>query len=155
MPKWWSNIGLTAISLLIAFTGLCQSMNDLSLIEEKDFKNERFQDRKVTFLFSNRPDLSPLIKYNPVSLVFGGLMYGYQKVISPQFSSKCSFKPTCSRFSVAAIQKFGIIKGLALSADRLCRCSPIAAKDISPTNVNKEKRVVINKPKKYQLNPDK
>jgi putative membrane protein insertion efficiency factor len=129
--------------------------SDLTHIENVNFDKEKFEPRQVTFLFANRPDLSPIIRYNPLTLTLGGLMYTYQKVISPQISSKCSYQPTCSRFSVAAIQKYGFIKGLALSADRLCRCSPIAAKDISFTNIDKEQRKVVNKPEKYQLYPNK
>ena len=34
----------------------------------------------------------------------------------------CRFTPTCSVYSEEAVQKFGVIKGLAMTLDRLQRC---------------------------------
>lgn len=46
----------------------------------------------------------------------------YQRRISPLMGPKCGFKPSCSRYSVQAIHRYGILKGLAMTADRLLRC---------------------------------
>ena len=60
---------------------------------------------------------------NPFYWVFSGLLTGYQQVISPQLSATCVYEVSCSRFSRIAIKKYGIIKGIALTADRLSRCT--------------------------------
>ena len=46
----------------------------------------------------------------------------YQKYISPQLGQKCNFEPSCSHYSVKAIRKYGIVKGLMMTTDRLMRC---------------------------------
>jgi len=36
----------------------------------------------------------------------------------------CPLQPTCSRYSVEAVEKHGILTGLKLTASRLARCEP-------------------------------
>ncbi len=49
----------------------------------------------------------------------------YSKFISPlKIRPSCIFVPTCSQYAVEAIEKRGIIVGLALTAWRLLRCNP-------------------------------
>lgn len=48
----------------------------------------------------------------------------YQIFISPYFPNNCRFTPTCSAYSVEALKKHGIFKGLWLSLKRLLRCHP-------------------------------
>jgi len=50
----------------------------------------------------------------------------YQIGISSQDLPACVFHPSCSRFAMQAIQKYGIVKGILLSSDRLLRCNPFA-----------------------------
>ncbi|MBN1347881.1 membrane protein insertion efficiency factor YidD [candidate division KSB1 bacterium] len=50
---------------------------------------------------------------------------GYQKIISPLFPPSCRFYPTCSQYSMEAIEKYGIIKGFCLSIWRILRCNPL------------------------------
>jgi putative membrane protein insertion efficiency factor len=49
----------------------------------------------------------------------------YQKFISPiKRRSSCIYYPTCSSYAKEAIQKYGAIKGVYLSARRILRCHP-------------------------------
>ncbi|WP_069870650.1 membrane protein insertion efficiency factor YidD [Fusibacter sp. 3D3] len=48
----------------------------------------------------------------------------YQKFISPLLGSNCRFLPTCSQYSVEAIEKYGAIKGGFLSVKRISKCHP-------------------------------
>jgi putative membrane protein insertion efficiency factor len=50
----------------------------------------------------------------------------YQLGISSQDLPSCVFEPSCSRFAFSAIQRFGVVKGIGLAADRLLRCNPFA-----------------------------
>ena len=36
----------------------------------------------------------------------------------------CRFTPTCSRYFVDAVYRWGIIKGTAMGLWRICRCNP-------------------------------
>jgi uncharacterized protein len=49
----------------------------------------------------------------------------YQYTLSPYLGgSKCRFTPTCSQYTLEAIQKYGPIKGIYLGAKRLSKCHP-------------------------------
>jgi putative membrane protein insertion efficiency factor len=37
---------------------------------------------------------------------------------------RCRFRPTCSQYSIEATEKYGLPRGLVLSARRLARCRP-------------------------------
>lgn len=48
----------------------------------------------------------------------------YQVLISPLLGSNCRFTPTCSAYSVEALQKHGAWKGGWLAIKRISRCHP-------------------------------
>lgn len=48
----------------------------------------------------------------------------YQVVISPLKPATCRFQPTCSQYSVEALQRHGIIKGSILAFKRITSCHP-------------------------------
>jgi putative membrane protein insertion efficiency factor len=48
----------------------------------------------------------------------------YQYCISPLLGNNCRFYPSCSQYSVQAIERFGVIKGSYLSIRRLLKCHP-------------------------------
>jgi len=49
----------------------------------------------------------------------------YKKYISPLKSQPtCRFYPTCSQYSLEALEKYGTIKGSYLSIKRIVRCNP-------------------------------
>ena len=50
----------------------------------------------------------------------------YQKLISPLYPASCRYYPTCSQYSVEAVEKYGVIKGLFKSLWRILRCNPFA-----------------------------
>ena len=47
----------------------------------------------------------------------------YQRKISPLFGPKCRFYPTCSSYTVTAIERFGLFKGMLLGIGRILRCN--------------------------------
>ena len=123
-------------------------LSDKDLLSKQNFSEAKFETkRKVTFLLSEKKN--PIIRYNPLSLTFGGLLYMYQKLLSPQISANCPYNPSCSGFSKNCILRFGFIKGIALSADRLTRCNSIAAHDISFLDFKDGK--IDDDPGKYRL----
>lgn len=52
------------------------------------------------------------------------LIRGYQRWISPLLGSNCRFYPTCSEYTLQAIDKYGAIKGLFLGIKRVSKCHP-------------------------------
>ena len=89
-------------------------------------------------------------KINPVSWLFRGAMFTYQNVISPQLSKTCPYEITCSNFSKQAIKKFGLIKGVCLSADRVMRCNRIALSEIGMTKINRQNGSIIDPLNDYE-----
>ena len=75
-------------------------------------------------------------RFNPVRLSLGGMMYVYQRFVSPQLPSECLYHPSCSGFSKELIRDFGLVKGVATTADRLSRCNRVAAFDIHPMHID-------------------
>ena len=51
----------------------------------------------------------------------------YQRFISPLFGQRCRYYPPCSQYTAAAIQEYGVIKGIVLGSWRLLRCNPWSA----------------------------
>ena len=64
--------------------------------------------------------------------IFIGLIRGYQRFISPLFPPSCRYYPTCSNYSVQAIQKHGAIKGSIMGISRILRCHPFVKGGYDP-----------------------
>lgn len=48
----------------------------------------------------------------------------YRTFISPVLPSSCRFYPTCSHYSMTAVERFGAIRGSWLAIKRISRCHP-------------------------------
>src|SRR5215475_1243343 len=65
------------------------------------------------------------------------LVHVYQHAGSPLLQGRvqCRFKPTCSNYSIEAVHRYGIIRGIRLTAERLWRCRsavPLGTADSVP-----------------------
>jgi uncharacterized protein len=49
---------------------------------------------------------------------------GYRRFVSPGLPARCKYEPSCSRYAVQAVERYGILRGLVLAAWRLLRCNP-------------------------------
>ena len=61
---------------------------------------------------------------NFFNLVFIVPIKIYQILISPLLGPSCRFTPTCSQYTIEAIQKYGPLKGGWLGFRRIIRCHP-------------------------------
>ena len=52
------------------------------------------------------------------------LVKGYRLLLSPSLGSACRFTPSCSAYSLQALQQHGAAAGSYLTLRRLVRCSP-------------------------------
>jgi putative membrane protein insertion efficiency factor len=59
-----------------------------------------------------------------VGKIFIGLIRIYQLSISPILGQNCRFSPTCSQYSIEAINKYGSFKGGWLALKRILSCHP-------------------------------
>ncbi len=48
----------------------------------------------------------------------------YQWTLSPLLGPTCRFHPTCSRYALEALERYGALKGSWLTLRRLGRCHP-------------------------------
>lgn len=49
----------------------------------------------------------------------------YQRFVSPGLpAGTCRFHPTCSEYAAQAIERYGALRGVIMSAKRLGRCGP-------------------------------
>jgi len=53
-----------------------------------------------------------------------GIIRFYQRRISPLTGPTCRFHPTCSQYTLQAVQKYGSLKGSWLGIRRIFRCHP-------------------------------
>ena len=56
-----------------------------------------------------------------------GLVRAYRLLLSPWLGSACRFEPTCSAYSLQALEKHGAAAGSYLTVARLLRCHPWCA----------------------------
>ena len=52
------------------------------------------------------------------------LVSGYRLLLSPWLGSSCRFEPTCSAYSLQALERHGAAAGTYLTAARILRCHP-------------------------------
>jgi uncharacterized protein len=48
----------------------------------------------------------------------------YARFISPGLPRRCKYEPTCSRYALQAIERYGLARGTVLACWRLLRCNP-------------------------------
>jgi putative membrane protein insertion efficiency factor len=70
-----------------------------------------------------RKVLAPIRWALSTSLVAG--VRCYQLVMHPLLPSGiCRFEPSCSQYFIAAVQKYGPVRGAWKGVCRVCRCNP-------------------------------
>jgi putative membrane protein insertion efficiency factor len=64
------------------------------------------------------------------------LIKGYKRYVSPYlvflFGSGCRYQPTCSEYSIKALERFGLVKGISLSTKRFFSCHPFSKGGYNP-----------------------
>jgi hypothetical protein len=66
--------------------------------------------------------LAALLRLPQTALI--GLVKGYRLLLSPWLGSACRFEPSCSAYSLQALQQHGAATGSYLTLRRLARCHP-------------------------------
>jgi putative membrane protein insertion efficiency factor len=56
-----------------------------------------------------------------------GVVRVYRLTLSPWIGGACRFEPTCSVYSLQALERHGALAGAYLTAARIARCNPWCA----------------------------
>ncbi len=67
------------------------------------------------------------MKPAPAARVLMTATRAYQLVLAPLLGGQCRFTPSCSAYAVEAFARHGAVRGTALAAGRILRCSPFCA----------------------------
>lgn len=54
------------------------------------------------------------------------LLRAYRATISPLYGEVCRYYPSCSAYTLEAVQRHGLLRGALLGARRILRCHPWA-----------------------------
>ena len=76
------------------------------------------------------------IIFYPFKLICIGLIYIYKILISPILPKSCKFTPSCSTYGITALKKFGIFKGIFLTAKRIIKCNHFNQGGLDPVPDN-------------------
>jgi len=60
------------------------------------------------------------------------LIQFYQRIVSVGMRPRCRFTPSCSCYAIESLQRHGVVKGLARSIWRICRCNPLGKPGYDP-----------------------
>ncbi|PQV63790.1 ribonuclease P protein component/putative membrane protein insertion efficiency factor,TIGR00278 [Abditibacterium utsteinense] len=60
----------------------------------------------------------------PITILALSMIRFYQRFISPGLPPSCRFEPSCSRYTYATIERFGLWRGGFLGLIRVCKCHP-------------------------------
>jgi putative membrane protein insertion efficiency factor len=64
--------------------------------------------------------------------IFLKLVRGYQLLVSPFLGNNCRYVPSCSAYTLEAIDKWGPWRGLWMGMRRVARCHPFHAGGYDP-----------------------
>ena len=67
-----------------------------------------------------------------IKTILIALIRGYRFALSPWVGNTCRFWPTCSEYSMQAIEQHGVLRGCWMMLARLARCHPYGAGGVDP-----------------------
>jgi len=67
----------------------------------------------------------------PITWILKAVIVFYRLTISPLIGPNCRFSPSCSEYSLEALQRYGLL-GLGLCVKRLLRCHPLCKGGYDP-----------------------
>jgi putative membrane protein insertion efficiency factor len=67
-----------------------------------------------------------------ISFILRALVHFYRLFISPLLRPRCRFLPTCSQYTLDALEHYGPYKGSILALKRVCRCHPWGGHGFDP-----------------------
>ena len=59
-------------------------------------------------------------------------VYFYRYLLSPLLGVNCRFTPTCSTYTIEAVEKYGALRGGWLAVKRIGKCHPFGSSGHNP-----------------------
>ena len=64
----------------------------------------------------------------------------YKRFLSPLLGNNCRYDPTCSVYTMQAIEEWGVLKGTWMGVKRISRCHPWGGMGEDPVPVNPKRK---------------
>ena len=74
-----------------------------------------------------------------------GILKIYRAVISPLYGDVCRYYPSCSQYTLQAIQGHGVVRGVWLGTRRIARCHPWAAGGVDDVPAHRHTHYVVTR----------
>jgi putative membrane protein insertion efficiency factor len=68
------------------------------------------------------------------------ILRAYRAAISPLYGDVCRYYPSCSSYTLQAIQHYGVVRGSWFGIRRIARCHPWAAGGVDDVPVRSNQR---------------
>ncbi len=75
---------------------------------------------------------TPVSGNRVVARMLGGVIRGYQLVVSPVLGPRCRYLPCCSEYALEALSRHGALLGGWLAIRRVFRCNPWGGSGYDP-----------------------
>jgi putative membrane protein insertion efficiency factor len=60
------------------------------------------------------------------------LVKGYRRFLSPMLPPSCRFTPSCSLYTLQAVEKYGLLRGCLMGVGRVLHCHPFSKGGCDP-----------------------
>lgn len=70
----------------------------------------------------------------------------YRRIVSPLYGDVCRYYPSCSSYTLQAVQRHGLLIGTFFGARRLARCHPWAEGGFDEIPEKRSFRYVVTRP---------
>ncbi len=71
-------------------------------------------------------------RLSPTARLLIGIVEFYRRGISPLLGANCRYQPTCSRYMIESVRKYGAIRGGIRGVRRILRCHPFRSGGYDP-----------------------